>query len=264
MKGSTMSQSLPTAQVKDQVSPAEWAARVELAACYRLMHHYGMTDMVYNHISSRIPGTELLLINAYGFLYSEVTASNLITIDLQGQVVLAPTNSLGLGINAAGAVIHTAVHQGREDVGCVIHTHTRAGMAVSAIEEGLLPITQTAMRFHGHLGFHDYEGPALNLDEQARLQRDLAMHEVLILRNHGMLVVGPNVAETFNRCYWLEMACKAQVDAMAMSPNLRLPAPQLREETAQVLHPKGRWVGTSAWPAMLRLLAQTGAGDYAT
>jgi ribulose-5-phosphate 4-epimerase/fuculose-1-phosphate aldolase len=236
---------------------------VELAACYRLMHHYGMTDMVYNHISARIPGTEHLLINAYGFLYSEITASNLITIDLNGKPILVPDNGMGYGVNAAGAVIHTAVHQGRADAGCVIHTHTRAGMAVSATQEGLLPLTQTAMRFHGHIGHHDYEGPALNLDEQARLRRDLGDHEVLILWNHGMLVVGPTVAEAFNRCYWLEMACKAQVDAMQMSSNLRLPEMHLRESTAKVFHPEGRWVGASAWPAMLRLLEQTGAGSYA-
>lgn len=248
--------------VRTRVSPEEWSTRVDLAACYRLMHHYGMTDMVYNHISARIPGTEHLLINAYGFLYSEITASNLVTIDLQGKPVLSPVNPMGYGVNPAGAVIHTAVHQAREDAGCVIHTHTRAGMAVSATQAGLLPLTQTAMRFHGHVGYHDYEGPALNLDEQARLQRDLGQHEVLVLRNHGMLVVGPNVPEAFNRCYWLEMACKAQVDAMQMSGDLCMPTPALCAATAKVLHPAGRWVGMSAWPAMLRLLEHKDASAH--
>ena len=249
-----MSQSLSTAQVKDQVSPAEWAARVELAACYRLMHHYGMTDMVYNHISSRIPGTELLLINAYGFLYSEVTASNLITIDLTGQVVLAPTNSLGLGINAAGAVIHTAVHQGREDVGCVIHTHTRAGMAVSAIEEGLLPITQTAMRF-ADIKYHDYESVAIDLDEQQRLVADLGQSSAMILRNHGLLTVGPSTAEAFNAMYWLEMACRSQVDVMACGAEINHPSQAIVDKTFNLYQPHVRRpFGLMEWPAMLRYL----------
>jgi ribulose-5-phosphate 4-epimerase/fuculose-1-phosphate aldolase len=255
---------IPTSQVKKLVSREEWEARVELAACYRLMSLYGMTDMIYNHISARIPGTDHLLINAYGYLYTEITASNLITLDMDGEVVLQPENEFGYVANPAGAIIHTSVHRAREDVGCVIHTHTRAGMAVSSLEAGLLPLTQTAMRFDGYVGYHDYEGPVLNREEETRLQRDLACNEVLILRNHGMLVVGPTVPETFNRCYWLEMACRAQVDAMRMSEKLHLPAPELRQMTAKVFHPEGRLVGHAAWPAMLRLLAESGASGFAS
>ncbi|WP_115681674.1 class II aldolase/adducin family protein [Cupriavidus taiwanensis] len=255
---------IPISQVRQVVSCEEWEMRVELAACYRLMSLYGITDMIYNHISARIPGTDHLLINAYGYLYSEITASNLITIDMSGEVVLQPENELGYVVNPAGAIIHTSVHKAREDVGCVIHTHTRAGMAVSSLEAGLLPLTQTAMRFEGYVGYHDYEGPVLNRDEEERLQRDLGSNEVLVLRNHGMLVVGPTVPEAFNRCYWLEIACKVQVDAMHMSGNLRLPARELCQMTAKVFHPEGRLVGHSAWPAMLRLLASSGASDFAT
>ncbi|MBJ6136077.1 class II aldolase/adducin family protein [Marinobacter litoralis] len=242
-------------KVRERVSPEEWTTRVELAACYRLVHHYGMTDLIYNHISARVPGTDHLLINAYGYLYSEITASNLVTIDLNGDEVLAPQTPHGYGVNQAGALIHTAVHQVRHDAMCVIHTHTRAGMAVSAIEEGLLPLTQTAMRFYNAVAYHDYEGPALNPDEKARLQRDLGEHDVMILRNHGLLAVGPSVAEAFNRIYWLEMACKAQVDALSMGRKLNMPTQQAKEVTADVLHPKKRGLlGKRAWPALIRML----------
>lgn len=245
-------------QVRDVVSPEEWAARVELAACYRLLHHYGMTDMIYNHISARIPGTEHLLINAYGYLYNEITASSLITIDLNGEVVLEPQSPHGYGVNQAGALIHTAVHQVRHDAMCVIHTHTRAGMAVSAIEEGLLPLTQSAMRYYNAVAYHEYEGPALNPDEKARLQRDLGEHNVMILRNHGLLAVGPSVGEAFSRIYWLEMACKAQVDALSMGRRLNMPTQQACDATADVLHPSKRGLlGKREWPALLRMLDRT-------
>lgn len=242
-------------QVRDAVTAEEWSARIELAACYRLLDHYGMTDMIYNHISARIPGTEHLLINAFGYLYGEVTASNLVTIDLNGRIVLEPRNPLGLGVNPAGALIHTAVHQARQDAGCVIHTHTRAGMAVSALAEGLLPLTQTAMRFYGRVAYHDYEGPVLDPQEQERLQRDLGEADVMILRNHGLLAVGPSVPEAFSRMYWLEMACKSQVDALAMGRPLSLPTERASRATAEVFNPQARGaVGERAWPALLRML----------
>ena len=147
------------------VSAAERQARIDLAACYRLVAHFGMSDLIYNHITARVPDSEeeLLLINPYGLMYNEVTASNLITINLDGEVVYNPNPDFG--INQAGYVIHSAVHRARENVSCVIHTHTRAGMAVSAMECGLLPITQTAMRFHG-ISYHSYESVAIDLDEQ--------------------------------------------------------------------------------------------------
>lgn len=242
-------------KVEQQVSPDEWQARIDLAACYRLMACYGMTDIIYNHITARIPGTEHLLINAFGYLYNEVCPSNLITIDSQGEVVFAPDNPHGYELNEAGVVIHTAVHRGRHDVQCVIHSHTRAGMAVSAMKDGLLPLTQTAMRFYGRCAYHDYESVAIDLDEQGRLVADLGNNPVMILRNHGLLATGASTAEAFNAHYWLEMACRAQVDAMCSAAPLNLPSAQVAEKTAKLYEPSARRpFGLLEWPAMLREL----------
>src|SRR5205814_9992343 len=152
--------------VRDEVSPEEWQARVALAACYRLVDWFGMTDLIYNHITTRIPGTEHLLINLYGMLYKEITASSLVKIDVEGAIVWKPETDYG--INKSGYVIHGAIHKARPDVACVLHTHTRAGIAVSAMKCGLLPLSQTAIRFVRHLGYSDYEGPAVDLDEPER------------------------------------------------------------------------------------------------
>ena len=187
--------------IRDEVSAAEWQARVELAACYRLVDAFGMTDLIYNHITARVPGTEYLLINLYGLLYREITASSLVKIDFEGNIVWKPDTAYG--INRSGFVIHGAIHSARPDVQCVIHTHTRAGMAVSAMKCGLLPLTQTAMRFHNRVSYHDYEGPAIDLDERQRLVRDLGTNDVMMLRNHGILACGRSVAEAFNILYWL-------------------------------------------------------------
>ena len=157
--------------VRDTVSPEEWQARCDLAACYRLMDCYGMTDLIYNHITARIPGTEHLLINLYGLLYKEITASSLVKIDVEGNIVAKPDTDYG--INKSGYVIHGAIHKARTDVACIIHTHTRAGMAVAAMKCGLLPMSQTSIRFVGHIGYHDYEGPAVDLAERERLVADL-------------------------------------------------------------------------------------------
>src|SRR5467141_2315713 len=203
---------LQIGSMRERVSRDEWDTRVNLAACYRLVHHYGMDDLVYNHISARVPGEEgRFLINAYGMTYDEITASSLMKIDFDGSVV--QDSGTGYGINHAGFVIHSAIHRGRPDVACIIHTHTRAGMAVSAMKCGLLPLNQTAIRFHGHIGYHDYEGPAVNLDERVRLVDSLGPHEALILRSHGLLTCGPTIAQAFNTMYQLEMSCRAQVDA---------------------------------------------------
>jgi len=246
---------------KSSVTPTEWQARIELAACYRLMARYGMTDIVYNHVTARIPDTELLLINAFGYLYNEVSASNLITVDLEGNIVFAPEDEHGYGLNAAGIVIHTAIHQARPDLQCVIHSHTRAGMAVSAMKDGLLPLTQTALRFYGHCGYHDYESVAVDLDEQQRLVKDLGKHPVMILRNHGLIATGATVAEGFNTHYWLEMACRAQVDAMASGAELTMPSKEVCEKTAHLYQPDVRRpFGLMEWPAMLRELDRTSAG----
>jgi ribulose-5-phosphate 4-epimerase/fuculose-1-phosphate aldolase len=245
---------IPLPSLRDRVSEAEWQARVDLAACYRLVHRYGMVDMIYTHITARVPGPdEHFLINPYGLLFDEITASSLIKLDLAGNVVLRGEHDYP--VNQAGYVIHSAVHGARHDVGCVIHTHSRAGMAISALKCGLLPLTQTAMRFHGRIGYHDYEGPALDLDEQARLIADLGDKPVMILRNHGLLVAGASVAEAFNAAYWLERACQAQLDAMACNTELALPSPEIAEHAAHLYDPKTRRpFGVMEWPTMLRLL----------
>jgi ribulose-5-phosphate 4-epimerase/fuculose-1-phosphate aldolase len=213
-----------------------------------------MSDLIYNHITARIPGTEdHLLINLYGLLYKEITASSLVTIDVEGNILWKPETDYG--INRAGYVIHSAIHKARPDVQSVIHTHSRAGMAVSASCSGLLPMTQTSMRFHKRIGYHDYEGPAIDLDEQERLVRDLGPHNALILRNHGLLTCGPSVSEAFNLMYQLEQSCRAQVDAMALGRDLTLPPEDVIEKTAVLYEPGTRRpYGVLEWPAMLRRL----------
>ena len=240
--------------VRERVGAEEWQVRVDLAACYRLIAHYGMTDMIYTHITARVPGPEThFLINPFGLLFDEITASSLVKIDLEGKTVLQPDHEYS--VNYAGFVIHGAIHGARADAHCVIHTHTRAGMAVSAQERGLLPLTQTAMRFYRRLGYHAYEGPALDRDEQTRLVADLGDHPAMILRNHGLLAVGPSVAEAFNTIYWLEMACKAQIDALAGGQTVILPSPEVAEKTAHLYDPGNRRrFGVLEWPTMLRLL----------
>jgi len=172
-----------------------------------------MTDLIYTHISARVPGPEAhFLINAYGLLFDEIKASSLVKVTLDGDVIEDPT---GLGINPAGFVIHGAVHRARHDVACVMHTHTTAGLAVAAQRQGLLPLTQHAMRFTDAIGYHDYEGIALELDEQRRLVADLGKHNAMILRNHGLLVCGPTVHDAFDLMAHLERACQAQVAALA-------------------------------------------------
>ncbi|MGO4813667.1 class II aldolase/adducin family protein [Cupriavidus sp. 2MCAB6] len=256
----TNAMSVPRETVRAQVSEAEWTARVQLAACYRLMDRFGMTDLIYNHITLKIPGTEHLLINAYGYLYSEICASNLIKIDLEGNVLLSPQNEHGYQVNRAGMVIHTAVHKARPDVSCVIHTHTRAGMALSAMKTGLLPMTQTALRFHEKTGYHDFDSPVVEMNQQAGLVRSLGNHEVVVLRNHGLLAVGPSVAETFSRMYWLEMACRTQVDAMTSGTELIMPTPRVIDETRAVMDARANTFGTREWPALLRLVERIDPG----
>jgi len=248
--------------LQGSVSPKEWQTRVELAACYRLIDIYGMTDLIYNHITAKIPGTEHFLINLYGLLYKEITASSLVKIDLDGNILAKPPTDYG--INKSGYVIHGAIHGAREDVNCVIHTHTRAGMAVSTMECGLLPLTQTSIRFVNHLGYHDYEGPAIDLDEQKRLVADLGQHNAMIFKNHGLLTCGPSVPEAFNTMYQLEMSCRAQVDAMAGNTKLVIPNESVLAKTAHLYQPGTRRpYGVLEWHAMIRLLeAQSKNSSY--
>jgi len=239
--------------LRGKVSVEEWQARVDLAACYRLVALFGMNDLVYNHITARVPGEEgRFLINPYGTAYEEISASSLVKIDFDGSVVL--DSGSGYGVNRAGFVIHSAVHRARRDVACVMHTHSSAGMAVSALKCGLLPLTQNAM-FFGEIGYHDYEGPAIDLGEQARLVRDLAQNEALILRNHGLLTAGRTVCEAFVVMHWLEKACQAQLMAMACNSELNLPGDDVIRLTAERYKPgQRRNITELEWPALLRML----------
>ncbi|TMG93693.1 MAG: class II aldolase/adducin family protein [Betaproteobacteria bacterium] len=232
-------------------SEAEWKTRVDLAACYRLVELYGMSDMIANHISARVPGEDgAFLINAYGMLYEEITASSLIKIDHDGNIF----GPLGYGVNKAGYVVHSAVHAARPEVACVIHAHTWATMAVSSLECGLLPMTQTAMRFL-KIGYHDYCGVVLKLEEQESLVRDLGGGEALILRNHGALVVGRTVGEAFNWMHRLELSCRSQLAAMACNAKLVPVSEAVLEETWRNYQPQTRRAyGVMEWPALLRKL----------
>ncbi|MEO6269593.1 MAG: class II aldolase/adducin family protein [Lautropia sp.] len=244
--------------VKDKCSPVEWQARVDLAACYRLVDLYGMSDMMANHISSRVPGEDgAFLINAYGLMYEEITASSLIKVDHSGAILSKPDfGELDYGINKAGYVIHSAVHEARPEVACVIHTHSWASMAVSALACGLLPVTQTAMRFL-KIGYHDYQGVVLDLAEQASLVADLSDGEALILRNHGVLTVGNTVGEAFNWMHRLELACRSQLAAMATGSPLRQATESVLQETWNNYQPKTRRpYGLMEWPALLRKLGR--------
>ena len=247
--------------MKERVSPHEWQARVDLAACYRLVDLFGMSDMMANHISSRVPGEETFLINPYGMMYEEITASSLIKVDLAGNILASPDfGDLKYGVNRAGYVIHSAVHEARPEVGCVIHTHSWASMAVSALDCGLLPITQTAMRFL-KIGYHEYEGVVLDDKEKASLLRDLGQGEALVLRNHGALVVGKTVGECFNWTHRLELACRSQIAAMSCNTKLRPVPPDVLEETWNNYQPGTRRpYGLMEWPALLRKLDRTDPG----
>ncbi|NKC33434.1 class II aldolase/adducin family protein [Falsiroseomonas selenitidurans] len=239
--------------IRDEVSAEEWKARCELAACYRLVDAYGMTDLIYNHITLRIPGTEHLLINLYGLLYKEITATSLVKIDVEGNILWKPDTDYG--INKSGYVIHGAIHKARPDVAAVLHTHTRAGMAVAAMKCGLLPLSQTSIRFVGHLGYHDYEGPAVDLSERERIVADLGPHDALIFRNHGLLTCGATLQQAFNTMYQLEMSCRAQVDAMNSRTELLVPDEATLAKTAHLYQPGARRpYGVLEWHAMLRRL----------
>jgi ribulose-5-phosphate 4-epimerase/fuculose-1-phosphate aldolase len=247
--------------MKDRCSPEEWQARVDLAACYRLVDLYGMSDMMANHISARVPGEESFLINPYGMMYEEITASCLIKVNLAGEVLSKPDfGTLNYGVNKAGYVIHSAVHEARPEVGCIIHTHSWASMAVSALDCGLLPITQTAMRFL-KIGYHEYEGVVLNDAEKASLVADLGKGEALVLRNHGALVVGRTCGETFNWTHRLELACRSQIAAMSCNTKLRPVPPDVLEETWNNYQPGTRRpYGLMEWAALLRKLERMDPG----
>lgn len=241
----------------------EWQARSELAALYRLLAHFRMTDLIDTHISARVPGQPgHFLINRYGVLFHEMRASDLVKVDAQGQAVqMGSTAAPAQRVNRAGFVIHSAVHQARPDLHCVIHTHTTAGIAVSAQRDGLLPISQHALKFYGKLAYHEYEGIALDTEERERLVAALGSHKAMILRNHGLLAAGESVAAAFHEIYFLERACQAQVAAQAGGAALHLPAEEVRLRAArQFDNDQASGIIDLAWEAALRLVQEAGPG----
>jgi ribulose-5-phosphate 4-epimerase/fuculose-1-phosphate aldolase len=243
--------------LQDQVAPEEWAVRVDLAAAYRLVARFGWDDLVFTHISARVPGTEdQFLINPYGLFFDEITASSLVKIDLEGRTV----GDSPFPVNAAGFVIHSAIHAARHDARCVLHTHTLNGVAVSAQHGGLLPLSQHSMAVLGSLGYHDFEGPATRDDEKPRLVADLGASVHLILKNHGLLTVGETVAEAFVRMYYLETSCAIQVRAQAGGGVLTHVSKEILDASYATMQAGGaprRSAAQLAWPGLLRRLDRT-------
>jgi ribulose-5-phosphate 4-epimerase/fuculose-1-phosphate aldolase len=243
--------------VRELVSPEEWQVRVDLAAAYRLVAEYGWDDLVFTHISARVPGPEHhFLINPYGMMFEEITASSLVKVDLEGKIVMESDYH----INPAGFTIHSAVHAAREDALCVMHLHTDYGIAVSAQEQGLLPISQHSLFVLASLGYHDYEGLALNDEEKPRLVADLGTKQFLILRNHGLLTVGRTVADAFLSMFLLERACRIQILAQAGGGKL-IPISKevLRRVAAQESVVVTGGPGRLVWPGLLRKLDRMNA-----
>ena len=237
--------------VRDRVSPEEWQQRLDLAALYRLVAHYGWDDLIFTHLSARVPGPEHhFLINPYGLMFEEITASSLVKIDLDGNVVMESPYR----INPAGFTIHSAIHAAREDALCVMHLHTDDGVAVSAQADGLMPITQTAMIVSSDVAYHEYEGIALDLDERESLVEHLGDHHAMILRNHGTLTLGRSCAEAFLRMYFLERACTMQVRALSGGARINQANQGVPDKVAGQAGVACEAGAKLAWPALLRML----------
>jgi ribulose-5-phosphate 4-epimerase/fuculose-1-phosphate aldolase len=247
--------------LQSQVSAEEWQLRCDLAACYRLVALYGWSDLVFTHITAKLPGPEHhFLINPYGLMFDEITASSLVKVDMQCNKLMDSP----FPVNPAGFVIHSAVHEVREDAQCVLHTHTRAGVAVSAQAGGVLPISQQSTFVLASLAYHAYEGVAFRPDEKPRLQADLGDKNFLMLRNHGLLTVGKSIAEAFLSMYVLESTCQIQISAQA-GGDLTPVDPRIVAGTAQAMKVQTDGIGAAfVWPALLRKLERAGQGDYAT
>jgi ribulose-5-phosphate 4-epimerase/fuculose-1-phosphate aldolase len=253
-----MKRQLQIPSVQAQVSAAEWDVRVDLAAAYRLVALFGWDDLIFTHISAKVPGEEAFLINPYGLGFDEITASCLVKVDLQGEKLMPSA----FEINPAGFLIHGCIHEARKDAGCVLHTHSINGVAVASQKNGLRPITQFAAALLHTLAYHDYEGLALNDDERPRLVQDLGANHCLILRNHGLLTVGETVYEAFNHMFRLEAACMAQLRAMSGGAEvLPIQQPILDMAKAQLEQVRlGSRPGSMAWPALLRRLERSNPG----
>lgn len=247
--------------VQQRVSAEEWQTRLDLAACYRLVAHFGWSDLVFTHITARVPGVkDQFLINPYGLMFDEVTASSLVKIGVAGEKL----DDSPFPVNPAGFVIHSAVHSARHDAQCVLHVHSLNGVAVSAQREGVQPISQQSMFVLASLAYHDYEGVALNEEEKPRLIADLGNRTFLMLRNHGLLTVGPTIADAFLAMYIFEAACSIQVRAQSGGASLSLIPPQMiagaQAQAAAATHSLG---GKLAWPGLLRMLDRLDS-SYAT
>jgi ribulose-5-phosphate 4-epimerase/fuculose-1-phosphate aldolase len=245
------------ASLRDAVSTEEWQLRVDLAACYRLVAMYGWTDLIFTHISARVPGSEHhFLINPYGLMFDEITATSLVKVDRNcNKVIDSP-----FPVNPAGFVIHSAVHEAREDIQCVMHVHTRAGVAVSAQKCGVLPISQQSTFVLASLAYHDYEGVAFRDDEKPRLQADLGDRNFLMLRNHGLLTVGRTIADAFLSMYIFESACQIQVSAQA-GGELTPVHPQILNGVQQAIKVQTDGLGAAfVWPSLLRKLDRMDTG----
>lgn len=237
--------------IRNQVSQEEWDTRVNLAAAYRLVARYGWDDLVFTHISARVPGMHEFLINPYGWLFEEITASSLVKVDLQGRKVMDSPYD----INPAGFTIHSAVHAAREDAHCVLHIHSLHGVGVSAQKDGLLPISQQSLFCLSSMAYHDYEGVALNEDEKPRLVANLGDRNFLMLRNHGLLTVGPSIPDAFLFMYLFEASCRIQVLAQSGGKELiQIPSPILAGIQAQATQVTRGLGGALAWPGLLRRL----------
>lgn len=246
----SLAEDLRIPPMKSRVSAEEWKQRVDLAATYRLVAHYGWDDMIFTHISARVPGPEHhFLINPYGLMFDEITASSLVKIDLDGKKV----EESPFPVNPAGFTIHSAIHGARDDAHCVIHLHSTDGCAVSAQEGGLLPLTQHAMIIDNDLAYHDYEGIALDLDERVRLIKDIGNKNMMLLRNHGTLAVGKTCADAFLRMYYLERSCSMQVRALTAGINKTNQGVDDKTAEQAKMGFDGP-VGNLAWPALLRKL----------
>jgi ribulose-5-phosphate 4-epimerase/fuculose-1-phosphate aldolase len=236
--------------LRARISAAEWETRVELAAAYRLVAHFGWDDLIYTHISARVPGTEDFLINPYGMLFDEIRASDLVKVDLEGEIL----EETPYKVNPAGFTIHSAIHAARHDVGSVLHLHTVTGVAVSCHEQGLMPLNQTAMLVRAEVAYHEYEGVALELDERPRLVADLGTKSAMLLRNHGTLTVGKTVGEAFHSMYYLERACAMQVAALAGGTALHDPSEAVQELVARQARYGMDSAARLAWHGLIRKL----------
>lgn len=234
------------------MDPAEWRQRVDLAACYRLVALYGWDDLIFTHISARVPGPHHhFLINPYGWMFNEITASSLVKVDLDGRLVDESPHQ----VNPAGFIIHSAVHSARNDADCVLHVHSINGVAVSAQTDGVLPLSQQSMLVLSSLAYHDYEGIAVEADERPRLASDLGDKTFLMLRNHGLLTVGRSIAEAFVAMYFFEAACMIQVRALAGGAGIRRIDDSIIVRASQQFDAVTRGLGGAlAWPALLRRL----------